>query len=187
MLKIDYDVTIPEMETGFMAHWKKYALRRTILLSLVYVIAVILFVNLFLYGSVPIIGAIGTGAALGMGISLWLKPRRLRKKLVTVLETSYEEKYAAVFDAQSIEIETIVYVPPPTESKELGKLEEGAEMSEQVEKSTYVISEEELYSMETNELFLLFVNRALIYVFPKRCLCEQTVNELRTYFNDKGI
>jgi hypothetical protein len=172
MLKIDYDVTIPEMETGFMLHWRKYALRRTILLSVVYAIGIALFVKMALRGgNGPLIGGIGSGLAAGMLISLWLKPRRARKKLVAALELMYEEKYTAIFGENTIEIETVVQ----------------SEEDEAVEKTEYTIATEELFGKETPELFLMFVNRALIHVFPKRCMTDETVENLREYFNKKGI
>jgi hypothetical protein len=172
MLRIDYDVTIPEMEAGFMAHWRKYSLKRTILLSVAFAIGIFMFARMIGNGgSAPLIGGIGAGLSAGVLISLWLKPRRACKKLVMALEMMYEEKYSATFGDSSIEIETIVQ----------------SEEESAVEKSEYAHATEHLYSKETPELFLLFVNRALIHVFPKRCMTDETVSELRNYFNEKRI
>jgi len=169
-MKINYDVTIPETETAFMLFWRKYALRRNVLLSIVYGIAIGIFIDLIAKGS-TMIGGIGMGLAVGMLFSMWLKPFRAKKKLVEALETMNEEKYTAIFSESEIEIETVV----------------NSENEEAVDKSTYPIATEELYSNETETLFLLYVNRSLVYVFPKRCLSEQEINDLRTYFIEKKI
>jgi hypothetical protein len=172
MIKIDYEVTIPEMEIGFMAHWRKYSMRRTILLTIAFCIGIFLFGSMIAReGSAPLIGGIGAGLTAGMTVSLWLKPRRACKKLSQALAMMYEEKYTAVFGENAIEIETIVQ----------------SEDDEIVEKSEYAHASEYLYSKETRDLFLLFVNRGLIHVFPKRCMSEETVAELRDYFNEKRI
>ena len=169
-MKINYDNTIPEFEKAFMLFWRKYALRRTILLSIVYCIAIFLFLNM-IFGGVHLIGGIGGGLAAGMLLSLWLKPLRAKKKLVQALELSYEEKYSATFGEDTIEVETIVC----------------EEQEEKVAKSQYPIDTEYLYSKETPEMFLLYVNRALIHVFPKRCLSEQEIDGLRNYFKEQKI
>jgi len=176
-MKINYDVTIPECETGFMQLWKKYSLKRTILFSVVFLIGAALFINMILKnlssegGLMFGIGGIGTGLSLGLLASLWLKPRRVWKKIAATLEMTYEERYTATFTENEIEIETLIQ----------------SEEDESVDKSRFVLAEEELYSKETNELFLLFVNRWLTYVFPKRCMSEQEANQLRDYFTLKRI
>ncbi|MCL2754679.1 MAG: YcxB family protein [Oscillospiraceae bacterium] len=171
-MKISYDNTIEEFKTAFMLFWRRYALRRTILLSLVFCIAIFLFVNMIFRGSYGLpIGGVGSGLAAGMLLSLWLKPFRARKKLVYALEMSYEEKYTATFGEDTIEVETVVC----------------GDDGEEIAKSEYCIATEYLYSKETRELFLLYVNRALIHVFPKRCMNEQEIEGLQGYFKKMRI
>jgi hypothetical protein len=177
-MRINYDITIPETEKAFMMFWKKYGLRRSVLLSAVYVIAIVLFVDMIINNGSIAFGGIGFGLAAGMLISIWLRPFRSRKKLVEALETMYEEKYSAVFGETEIEVETII--------QNSGESENG-ENETKIEKSTYAISAEELYSAETDEMFLLYVNRSLIHLFPKRCLSEQEIQDLRAYFAEKRI
>ena len=172
MFSINYDVTIDEIKTAFMLRWRKYSIRRTIMFSLVFLIATVLFVNMMFDGEVrTMIGGVGAGLAMGFMINLWLKPRRILKRLITALEMLGDEKYTAMFGDTTIEIETVQKV----------------EDEEAIEKTVYRLGEEEFFSKETSDLFLLFVNRALIHVFPKRCLSEQEVEKLREYFILKKI
>jgi len=166
-MKLSYDNTIPEVQTAFMEFWKKYSLKRTILFSLVYAIAIALFVNMILNGTM-MFGGIGAGLSAGMLLSVWLRPRRARKRLTDALELSSAETYSASFCDTQIEIETV------TENEE-------------TQVSVYQLSTEELYSKEMQEMFLLYVNRSLIHVFPKRCMNEQEVEGLRTYFMENRI
>jgi len=169
-MKINYDVTIPEMQTAFMQFWAKYSLKRTIMFSIVFMIAIFISITMIINNQ-GIIAWILMGLAAGFLANLWLKPRRACKRLVMVLNTMYEEKYSAVFGDSAIEIETIVH----------------SEETEEVDKSEYALASEELYSKETRDLFLLFVNRALVYTFPKRCLTKKEAEDLRTYFIEKRI
>ena len=169
-MRIEYDVTIEETETAFMMFWRKYNLRNTLLLTLIYSIAITLFVNMVLSGGI-LFGGLGAGLSAGMLMSCWYNPYRTRKKIVQALESADAENYSASFGERDIVVETVI----------------AAEEFPAVEKSTYPLATEELYSKETNELFLLYVNRALIHVFPKRCLSEQEAEELRNYFIKKNI
>jgi hypothetical protein len=166
-MKINYDVTIPETETAFMMFWRKYVMKRTMMFSLVFLIAAGLSVNMVLNG-MRMAGGIITGLSLGFMVNLWLKPYRLKKKIAMACEMTKDEKYSAMFGEKEIEIETIT-------------------ANEEVDKSIYTIGAEELFSKETDGLFLLYVNKALVHVFPKRCLSEQEIEELRNYFTSKGI
>ncbi|MCL1880767.1 MAG: YcxB family protein [Oscillospiraceae bacterium] len=177
MLKIEYDNNALEVEESFMRFWRKYAMRRSVMLSIVFVIAIIGSINLVIFGvgMAQLVGGIITGLAGGMLFNLWYKPKRLCRKIVSIFEQTEEETYSASFDDKEIIIETIT------------KVDLTSEELVAVEKSTFGINEEELYSIETQDMFMLFVNKALIYVFPKRCLSEHEIGDLRGYFSKKGI
>ncbi|MCL1865997.1 MAG: YcxB family protein [Oscillospiraceae bacterium] len=193
MLKINYDNTIDECETAFMLFWRKYSMMKTVLYSLVFVIGIIISASL-IWGDSGIIGWILLGLSAGFLLNLWLKPRRTCKKLAATLTLMNEEKYRAFFSDNDIEIETIISCDKEsTESEEAsGESSESdeseqSEQSEIVENSVYSLLKEEMTSRETAELFLLFVNRSLIYTFPKRCMSEKEINGLREYFVLKKI
>ena len=175
-MKINYDVKLSEIETGFMLFWKKYNLQRGIIFSAIYTIAAVLFINMIVVsrgdGIIPWIGA---ALALGMLASTWLRPLRAKKRLGMALEFEYIDSYIATFGEQAIEVETVT-----------AKGEESDELAAPG-KSKFVIATEELCSAETPELFLLYVNRAFMHIFPKRCMSEGEVEELRKYFEEKKI
>lgn len=170
MLVINYDNKISETEAAFRAFWKKYSLKRTVMFTAVYAIFVFVFVNMIVTDKTSLFGWIGTGLCLGFLISLWLRPSRARKKLMSALELADEERYSAAFFDDRIEIETtIVHTSDEHEQKP--------------EKTTIALASEELYSKEIQDAFLLFVNRSLIYIFPKRCLNDGEANGLREYLS----
>jgi hypothetical protein len=171
-MKIQYDNELHEIETAARMFWYKYALRRTVMLSFVFAILVAVMIIRISMGQ-GIIAWILMGLSAGFLANLWLKPRRQRKKLLFALDMMYQEKYEAAFCDNAIEIETLIN----SESEE----------HEQIEKSRYDLATEELYSVETAELFLLYINRWSTVVFPKRCMSEQEIESLRTYFEEKKI
>ena len=189
MIKIEYDNTIEEIETAFMLFWSRYSLTRTFLFSVVFAISAGLFVNMAVNsggsGITMPIGGIGTGLSLALLANLWLKPRRAKKKLSQALSLMGEERYSAEFGERQIEIQTIAVVEPSEPDSEQEDSGESAEPERST--STYNIATEELYSRETPLMFVLFVNRGLIYLFPKRCLSEQQIAQLREYFVAKNI
>ncbi|MDR0196754.1 MAG: YcxB family protein [Oscillospiraceae bacterium] len=171
MLSISYDVTIPEIETAYKAFWKKYGLAKSGMMSAAYIIGIALFINILVKDSSSLLAWTGLAVASGMLFAMWLRPSRARKKLVAALEQMYEERYSASFGDDKIEIETFV-------------MDEGDEKTDKTEINT---ATEELFSKENGEMFMLFVNRALIFIFPKRCLTDAQSEDLRKYFEEKGI
>ena len=70
---------------------------------------------------------------------------------------------------------------------EIYSTKDNAGVEEKIYPSELNLANDRLESLEDEEMFLLFVNRTLIYIFPKRCLSEQQKTELSAYFGDKGI
>ena len=172
--------------------------------TVVYLIGTFIFISMIVQDYTSLFGLIGTGFALGLTVSLWLKPRRAWKKLSSVLETMDEERYSAAFYHDRIEIETEILQsvgrgnPDAPENEDNGASgllrqtsDETAENSDNKpsvpQKTEIVIATEELYASENTSLFILFVNRSLIYVFPKRCFSEEVADRLRDYFVKNGI
>jgi len=170
MLIINYDNKINETEAALKVFWKKYSLRRTVMLTIVYAIFTFVFVDMIVVDRTSLFGWIGSGLCLGFLISQWLRPGRARKKLIAALELTAEERYSAAFYDDRIEIETII-------------VHTNSEQEQKPDKSTIGLASEELYAVELNDTFLLFVNRSLIYIFPKRCLESGQESALREYLN----
>ena len=190
-IEIEYDVSAEESKDAFMCFFRKYRLRQTVLLSIVFLIATGLFINTMIVSLISgagatasMIGGIGAGLSAGLLANVWLKPRRAAKKLLHALEYMAEEKYTAVFGDTQIEIETLIHTSGSDSDSDNDSEDDG---SEKIEKTVLLLSQEELCSQETHELFLLFVNRSLVYVFPKRCLSESEQTNLQEYFTNKNI
>ena len=133
---------------------------------------------------------------LGMIISTWGKPVVAKKKLLKTLASFGEEKYTARFLGKQIEIDTEIL--PEDQLETVAVTSQGVmtvdkdveippEQEIKQEKTKLDLAGNSLDSMETEDLFLLFVNRSYIYIFPKRCLNEEQIKGIHGYFEEKNI
>jgi len=163
MFSINYDNTIPEIEAAYDAFWKKYRLKNSVMFTVVYAIFAFVFIDMVITDYTGPIGWVGAGLTLGFLASIWLRPARAKKKIIAAISLLEEEKYSAAFYDDRVEIETVT-------------------ASEKVDKTVVTFATEEVFACEKADSFMLFVNRSLIYAFPKRCLSEEEMNGLREYF-----
>lgn len=194
---IKYDNTDPEIETAYKLFQKKYMLKRNIINTVVFAIATGLGVNLVIGNTANMFGYLLTALALGMIFSVWARPYYARKRLMKTLASFGGETYTAVFADSNITVDTEIL--PDEETEIVAVTREGVmTVGEDVEippeqeikhdkTKIELAAGNRLDSMETEELFLLFVNRSLIYIFPKRCLSEEQTEKVRSYFDDKNI
>ena len=201
---ITYTNTILEIKRGRSLFWRKYRLKRMIPMTLAFLITLALGINIMISGT-GFFGHVAAALSAYMLITMWSQPIIAGRKLIATLQTMNEELYEARFYDDRIEIDTVILPEQPTEAVvltadgfvplgddvladnphlfEAPPSEKGATPAE----TTVINFQQELFSVEDNELLCLFVNRALIYIFPKRCLSEQQTTELKQYFEDKGI
>ena len=198
--EIKYDNTLSEIETGYKLFQQKYMMKRNIIFTLVYTIAAAIGVYFIVHGfmegnpaNMP--GYILFVIGIGMVFSTWARPYYARKKLMKTLESFSEERYSAKFEDTRIVIDTEILPDEKTETVAVTasgvmtidqEMEVPEELEIKHEKTKIELRSNTLDSMETEELFLLFLNRSLIYIFPKRCLSEEK-NKLKNYFDDKNI
>lgn len=195
---IKYDNTDAEIETGYKLFQRKYMLKRNIIFTVVYGIAAGVGLDFMIADYTNLAGYILFVIGLGMMFSTWARPYYARKKLMKTLQSFGAETYTAEFSESRIVVDTEILPDEKTEtvaitSKGVMTLEEGEEASipEEQEikhdKTKIELRQNTLDSMETAELFLLFLNRSLIYIFPKRCLSAEESEKLKNYFDDKNI
>lgn len=194
--EIKYNNTLPEIETGYKLFQHKYMLKRNIMFSLVYAIAAGIGIIFIIRDYTNFPGYILFVIGLGMIFSTWARPYYARKRLIKTLESFSDEKYSAVFEDTRIVIDTEILPEDQTEtvaitSSGVMTMDQDMEIPEEQEikheKTKIELRSNTLDSMETPEMFLLFVNRSLIYIFPKRCLTEEEIGKLKNYFEDKNI
>ena len=193
---IKYDNSNQEIETAYKLFQRKYMLKRNIIFTVVYAIAAGLGVNFVIGNSANMAGYILIVLGLGMLFSTWARPVYARKKLMKTLESLGGETYTAAFAEKHITIDTEILPDEETEIVAVTRdgvmtVGEGVEIPPEQEikhdKTKIELAANMLDSMETEEMFLLFLNRALIYIFPKRCLSEEQTEKVRNYFDDKNI
>ena len=199
--EIKYDNTLSEIETGYKLFQRKYMMKRNIIFTVVYTIAAAIGVDFLVHGfmegnyaNMP--GYILLVIGLGMVFSTWARPYYARKKLMKTLESFSEEKYTAKFEDTRIVIDTEILPEEETEtvavtSMGVMTMDQDMEIPEEQEikhdKTKIELRSNTLDSMETEDLFLLFLNRSLIYIFHKRCLTDEEKNKVKNYFDDKNI
>ncbi|MCM1298176.1 MAG: hypothetical protein NC203_03080 [Firmicutes bacterium] len=195
-IEINYDNTLAEIEKGYTLFIKKYTLKRSIIFTIVYAIAMGAGIDFVIHDHTSMPGYLLTVIGLGMIISTWGKPVVARKKLLKTLASFGEEKYTAAFYDDRIEIDTEIL--PDEQLETVAVTPQGVmtvdqdteippEQEIKHEKTKLALSGNSLDSMETEEMFLLFVNRSYIYIFPKRCLNDVQIKNVHDYFEEKNI
>ena len=194
--EIKYDNSNEEIEIAYKLFQKKYMLRRNVIFSIVYAIAAGLGVNFVVLNSTNMAGYILIVLGLGMLFSTWARPVYARKKLMKTLESFGGETYTATFADAHITVDTEILPDEETETVAVTRdgvmtvgedVEIPPEQEIKHDKTKIELTSNTLDSVETEEMFLLFLNRSLIYIFPKRCLSEEQTEKVRGYFDDKNI
>lgn len=194
--EIKYDNSNQEIETAYKLFQRKYMFRRNIIFSVVYAIAAGLGINFVIGNSGNMAGYILIVLGLGMIFSTWARPYYARKKLMKTLESFGGETYTATFADSHITVDTEILPDEETETVAITRdgvmtvgddVEIPPEQEIKHDKTKIELTSNTLDSAETEEMFLLYLNRSLIYIFPKRCLSDEQVEKLRNYFDDKNI
>jgi hypothetical protein len=200
MLEIKYNNNTDEIRRAYSLFRRKYAVLRMIPLTVMFLIAVVFGVDFIIRDPADIKGYILVALGLGMLISFWTRPVMAQKRLIATIEEMGEENYTARFFDDRIEVDTEFVPDEETEVVAISRFGvdtvENPEVLEEAEKElaaaqpeTTVIKlgAELLYALEEADMFCLFVNKALIYIFPKRCLSDEQTEMLRNYFTEKAI
>ena len=116
-IKISYDNTNAEVEQAYKRFLHKYTFKRSVIFSIVYLIAAGLGLNLMITAPSQIYGYLVFVIGLGMLFSVWARPYYARKKLIRTLESFSRETYTAEFRKESIEIQTIILPDEETEGE----------------------------------------------------------------------
>ncbi|MBO6231313.1 MAG: hypothetical protein J6O50_12210 [Ruminiclostridium sp.] len=206
-LSVRFDNTPAEIEAAYKAFQTKYALKRKLIYTIVYLIVVVLAADLIVKDMTNPTGYIAGGLALGILVFNWIKPVLIRRKMMQGMEElGTDELYTMTLFDDRIEIETeITTAGKETEVVAVSRLgvfpvEEGSEAAKeiaehpelvkdetQVEKTVYRLAETEVCMSEQRGLLLLFVNRSFIHVIPERCLGAEEILAFKAYFEEKGL
>ncbi len=203
LLKISYNMELSEIGEGFKLFQRKYQLKRSIIFTIVYGIALILGVDMVVRNPQNFYGYLLIGLGAGLIFMQWYKPVAVRKKLLNTLSSMNQESYETEIFQDMISITTIVDTDSAEEEQSEEKTEIPEETAETVENSEEAIENEGeesetvvsnfyfgsdlMEAMENDKMFLLFVNKSLIYIYPKRCLTDEEQLKLREIFTDKAI
>ena len=204
LLKISYNMELSEIDEGFKLFYKKYQLKRTIIFTIVYAIAAVLGVDMVIRNPQNFYGYLLIGIGIGLIFMQWYRPVMIRKKLINTLSSMSQESYETEIFSDKITITTIVEETAEEVEKSEEASEEATATEEKLEEaegeaeengssepeavvSHFYFGSDLMDAMENEKMFLLFVNKSLIYIYPKRCLTEDEQNTLRDIFTDKAI
>lgn len=204
LLKISYNMELSEIDEGFKLFYKKYQLKRTIIFTIVYAIAAVLGVDMVIRNPQNFYGYLLIGIGIGLIFMQWYRPVMIRKKLINTLSSMSQETYETEIFSDKITITTIVEETAEEVEKSEEASEEATDTEEKAEEaegeaeenvssepeavvSHFYFGSDLMDAMENEKMFLLFVNKSLIYIYPKRCLTEDEQNTLRDIFTDKAI
>lgn len=200
--QITFNATPEEIEVAYKAFQNKYALRKRVIYTIVYLIVLVLGIDLIIKNPSSIAGYIASGLSAGILIFNWIKPVTIRKRLIKTLSELNDENYTMSFYDTRLEIETVIDNSAPTETVAITTsgiytVEEGSEAEkelskeapkeEEIPKTVYNLSETEITFMEKDELIMMFVNRSYIHTIPKRCLSEEEIKLIEAYYTDKAL
>ena len=140
LLKISYDMELSEISDGFTLFYKKYQLKRTIIFTIVYSIAVILGVDMVIRNPQNFYGYLLIGIGIGLIFMQWYRPVMIRKKLLNTVSSMTKEAYETEIFENRIQITTKVFVwcekeegSDTVEDDELQKTEESSDTAENEE------------------------------------------------------
>ena len=117
LLKIKYSMTLDEIGEGFKLFQKKYQFKKSLVFTLVYLIALGLGIDFLIRDHTGIYGYILVGLSLGMIFYTWYKPVLIRKKLIATISSLAEETYTAEFYRDRIQITTVIEEPVIAENE----------------------------------------------------------------------
>ncbi|MBO6303442.1 MAG: hypothetical protein J6N15_13490 [Ruminiclostridium sp.] len=205
---IKFDNTPEEIEEAYKAFQTKYALRKKLLYTVIYLIVIVLAADLIVRDMTSPMGYIAGGLALGILVFNWIKPVLIRRKMIQgISELGTDEEYTMTLYDDRIEIETqITSADKETETVAITThgvftVEEGSEAAKELaehpelvrddtkppEKTVYRLAETEVFMADHKELLLMFVNRSYIHAVPKRCLGTEEMLAFKAYFEEKGL
>lgn len=202
LFSITFDANTEEIAEAYTAFQNKYTLRKKIIYTVVYLIVVVLGIDLIIKNPSSPPGYIATGLAAGILLFNWIKPITVKKKLMKTLSELDDETYVMSFYDDKLTVETIMDKTAETETVAITStgvytVEEGSEAEkelmenppkeEEVQKSVYKLSETDIFFEEKNGIFMVFLNRSFIQTIPARCLSEEEQQQVRSYFEEKGL
>ena len=85
-LSVRFDNTPAEIEAAYKAFQTKYALKRKLIYTIVYLIVVVLAADLIVKDMTNPTGYIAGGLALGILVFNWIKPVLIRRKMMQGME-----------------------------------------------------------------------------------------------------
>lgn len=196
LLQIEYSMNLDEISDGFKLFQRKYQLRRTILFTIVYVIALILGIDFLIRDLNNFYGYVLVGLSAGLIFYAWYKPVLIRRKMISTISSLAEETYISEFYKDKIKITTRIMpedeANPDENSEAVEKSDSEQNYGEESQKEEDVVTtlyfgSDYLDALENENMFLLFVNKRLIYIYPKRCLSDEEQDKLREILKEKAI
>lgn len=183
LLTISYNITNDETSTAFKLYQRKFVFVKNILYTIAYAVLAALFIQAIITDPSYHLGYGLVLLCVVLAVTVWIQPYNVRKKLLKALKDINDDSYVTSFYEDRFEIETKVTVKDKN-AVEL-KIDENVDdvvISEPVTVTNYL---QKLSYIENEDLFVMFVNKKIIYAIPKRCLSQTQEDKLREIINEK--
>lgn len=187
MIKLSYENTLDEVIHGFAAFDKKYRLRRRVLTSAVYAVALFFAIQMtvsryfsegVILGGNLVFGILIIAVIIFMTVSMWRQPKataaKIRKNWLLADESGESENYEAEFSEKKFEIISII---DPGGTYEDGKPRDKFRESQVIDYESHDVFED-----ETDKMFIIYADKRRFFVLPKRCLTQAQCDGLKDYF-----
>ena len=171
LCSFEFNVTIPEEDDAFRLFQKKYVFKRNVIKSIGFgLLGIGFLVSAIIYPD-KIMNYVLLAICFAAVVLIWYNNRHIRKSLMEALKMLEDDRYIFTLFDKKFRIETII----PEEEKAQGETEE-------IPPQEFTLSDPLLDCTETDDKFVVIVQRQTIYVLPKRCMSSSDIETVRTKF-----
>lgn len=183
---LEYSVSNDEENIAFKEFQKKYVRNKNILKTVLFLLALALFIQQVYKKNDYTIGWACIGICVAAIFFIWYNPVKIRKNLMKALREIENDVYAFDLYEDHFTISTI-YCEENDSADTISDIEEKAE-SEEEEKTE--IKPRDVYFNQINvdvveieEMFIIFLKKETLYVIPKRLISTKDAETMRKIFS----
>ncbi len=162
LTSFEFDISIKEEEEAFILFQKKYVYKRNVIKSIGFALLAVAFAVSAVRSPKQVLNYCLLAVCVAAIFVIWYNNRHIRKTLMEALKILEDDRYRFSLYDKKFVIETIV-------SEE----EKNSENYEPIEPQTVKLDDPLLDISEQDNKFVIIIQKATIYVLPKRCMSDE--------------
>ena len=171
--QFNYSVENQQEEIAFKEFQKKYVFKGNLIKTGLFSILAILFLQQVITEPSYTLGYGLIGICLAVIVFVWYNPYTIRKKLLASLKELEEDVYEFslyddYFSVKTVEVKSKQDVDDEENPEE--------EIIMEYKPSIFNFSETTMDVIEKSDMFIVFIKKQTIYVFPKKYISEQDIS-----------